>query len=405
MIDVSEIKQAIENKDVDKIKHLMSLHNLKIIDGKIIASAEQIKDSRAYWDKRQLVKKIGLNSLYGALLNSHMRFYDKRIGQSVTLCGRQIIKHMMSTINECVTGEYVHDGSSIIYGDTDSAIFTAYHKLKNDIDNGSINWNKETAIKLYDAIADQVNSSFPQFMERAFHAPPKNGAIIKAGRELVGDRALFIKKKKYAINIYDKEGKRLDVDGRPGKIKAMGLDLKRSDTPKYVQEFLTGVLERVLAGKNRDEIVATVKDFKTELSQKPSWEKGSPRATNKLTWYAELEEKSPTGRANMPGHVRAALNWNFLRRMNGDNYSMRIVDGMKVVVCKLRSNALNFTSIAYPVDELRLPAWFKDLPFDDATMENLLVDQKLDNLIGILKWDFKQDINIKSSFNDLFTFE
>ena len=41
----------------------------------------------AFWDKRQLVKKINLNSLYGAILNPGCRFFDKRIGQSTTLTG------------------------------------------------------------------------------------------------------------------------------------------------------------------------------------------------------------------------------------------------------------------------------------------------------------------------------
>jgi DNA polymerase elongation subunit (family B) len=53
-------------------------------------------DKFEYYDKRQLVRKILLNSAYGALLNEHCRFYDKRIGQSVTLSGRQIVKHMMT---------------------------------------------------------------------------------------------------------------------------------------------------------------------------------------------------------------------------------------------------------------------------------------------------------------------
>ena len=43
-----------------------------------------------YWDKRQLVKKINLNSLYGAILNPGCRFFDHRIGQSTTLTGRCI---------------------------------------------------------------------------------------------------------------------------------------------------------------------------------------------------------------------------------------------------------------------------------------------------------------------------
>jgi len=361
-------------------------------------------EERQYWDKRQLVRKILLNSAYGALLNEHCRFYDKRIGQSVTLSGRQIVRHMMSTINEIVTNEYNHEGPAIVYGDTDSCYFSAYPLLKEQIEKGMVDWNKETVIKLYDTIAEQTNSTFPGFMEQAFHAPRKNGEIIKAGRELIGDRAIFITKKRYAINIFDKEGKRLDVNGKRGNIKAMGLDLKRADTPKYVQEFLMDVLESVLAGSNKEQVIEKIKDFKNMLSQQDSWTKGSPKSVNNLTMYGEKEANSSTGKANMPGHVRGALNWNYLRRVNGDNYSMKIVDGMKVVVCKLRNNPLNFTSIAYPVDELRLPKWFIELPFDDLEMENTLVDKKIDNLLGVLNWDLKSSTDTNSTFDTLFSF-
>ena len=358
-------------------------------------------EDRDYWDKRQLVRKILLNSAYGALLNEHCRFYDKRIGQSVTLSGRQIVKHMMSTINETIAGEYAHDGNAIVYGDTDSCYFTAYPILNSQIANGELDWNKETCIRLYDSIADQANDSFPAFMERAFHAPRKNGEIIKAGRELIGDRAIFITKKRYAINIFDKEGKRKDTNGKNGDIKAMGLDLKRADTPKYIQEFLMNVLTKVLAGEQRDKVIEMVKEFKNKLSDQDSWTKGSPKSVNNLTKHTIEFEK--TGKCGV-GHARAAINWNYLRRVYGDNYSQKIVDGMKIVVCKLKDNALGFTSIAYPVDELRLPTWFKELPFDDLLMESTLVDEKIDNLIGVLDWDIKSNINTNSTFDDLFTF-
>ena len=370
---------------------------------------KQVKEAtndadREYYDKRQLVRKILLNSAYGALLNEHCRFYDKRIGQSVTLSGRQIVKHMMSQINLVVAGEYSHTGPAIVYGDTDSCYFSAYPIFKEQIDSGQMEWNKDVCIQVYDAIAEEANSSFPAFLEKAFHAPRKNGEIIKAGRELIGDRSIFITKKRYAINIFDKEGKRKDKDGKKGDIKAMGLDLKRADTPKYIQEFLMGVLEMVIQdGKGRDEVIEVIKDFKRNLSAQDSWTKGSPKGVNNLTYYGELEAKK--GKTNMPGHVRAALNWNYMRRVNSDNYSMRIVDGFKIIVCKLKSNPLGFTSIAYPTDELRLPEWFKELPFDDEAMERTLVDEKIENLLGVLDWDLRGSTDTKSTFDDLFTFE
>jgi DNA polymerase elongation subunit (family B) len=359
-------------------------------------------DMYDYYDKRQLVRKILLNSAYGALLNEHCRFYDKRIGQSVTLSGRQIVRHMMSTINESVTGDYNYEGPAIVYGDTDSCYFTAYPALKLQIESGELTWDKETCIGLYDGIADQANESFPAFMEKAFHAPRKNGEIIKAGRELIGDRSIFITKKRYAINIFDKEGKRKDKDGALGDIKAMGLDLKRADTPKYVQEFLMDVLEMVLQrGKNREDVIERVKEFKRMLVAQDSWTKGSPKSVNNLTKHTQIFDK--TGKCGV-GHARAAINWNYLRRMNSDNYSQQIVDGMKIIVCKLKPNPLGFNSIAYPVDELRLPTWFKELPFDDGAMESTLVDEKIDNLLGVLNWDIKSNIDVKSTFDDLFSF-
>ena len=356
-----------------------------------------------YYDKRQLVRKILLNSAYGALLNEHCRFYDKRIGQSVTLSGRQIVKHMMSQINLVVAGEYTHNGPAIVYGDTDSCYFSAYPTYKQQIDSGELEWNKDSCIQVYDAIADEANESFPQFCEQAFHAPRKNGAIIKAGRELIGDRTIFISKKRYAINIFDKEGKRKDKDGKAGDIKAMGLDLKRADTPKYVQEFLMEILQMVIqTGRPREEIIEKIKEFKSWLMNQDPWTKGSPKSVNNLTNHTINWEK--TGKCGV-GHAMAAINYNYLRRMNSDNYSMKIVDGMKIVVCKLKPNPLNMTSIAYPTDELRLPDWFKILPFDNELMEETLVDEKVDNLIGVLDWDIRKNTNVRSTFDELFTFE
>jgi DNA polymerase elongation subunit (family B) len=359
------------------------------------------KVEEEYWDKRQLVKKINLNSLYGAILNNGCRFFDKRIGQSTTLTGRAIAKHMAGKVNEIIAGEYNHTGKAIIYGDTDSCYFSAYKTLEKEITAGQLPWTKESVIQLYDQIGEEVNSTFPQFMLDAFHVPKSRGEVIKAGREIVGSKSLFITKKRYAVLYYDKEGKRSDVDGKPGKIKAMGLDLKRSDTPEFIQNFLSDVLELVLTGATEQQVLDHISEFRIRFKARPGWEKGSPKRANNITDYQAKEAKA--GKTNMPGHVRASINWNTLKRMYGDKYSMGITDGAKVIVCKLKPNALGFTSVAYPVDELRLPQWFKDLAFDHAEMEQTIIDNKLSNLIGVLNWDINSTEE-KNTFNSFFEF-
>ena len=366
---------------------------------KAIAAGNKVEI--AFWDKRQLVKKINLNSLYGAILNPGCRFFDKRIGQSTTLTGRAIVKHMSAEVNQTITGEYNHIGESVIYGDTDSVYFSAYSTLKTDIDAGNIPWTKETVISLYDQVADQVNGTFPKFMLNAFHCPKTRSDVIAAGREIVAKSSLFTTKKRYAALVIDEEGNRKDVNGSNGKIKAMGLDLRRSDTPVYMQDFLKDILGMVLNGGKEADIIEAIQEFRKLFKDRPGWEKGSPKAVNKLNHYRMLEEKA--GRANMPGHVRAALNWNTLKRMNGDKYSRDVVDGMKTIVCKLKQNPMGFTSVSYPTDELRLPEWFKELPFDDAAMEGAIIDKKVGNLIGVLNYDLestKQD----TTFGNLFDF-
>ena len=320
---------------------------------------------------------------------------------------------MGAKINEIITGEYSNTGLACVYGDTDSVYFSAYAVMKDQEEFKDFEWSKENVTQLYDSIGDITNESFSEFMNKAFNCPVENGSIIRAARELCAVQGLFITKKRYAVLIYDKEGKRKDVNGKLGEIKAMGLDLKRSDTPKIVQDFLSELLTILLTGGNEQIIQQKILDFRKEFRSWPGWLKGSPKRANKITYYegiinarssaADWRNSKDVVKKPIPGHVQASINWNRLRKIHGDYYSMPIQDGFKVIVCKLRNNPSGMTSVAYPVDELTLPAWFKALPFDDETMESVLIDKKVGNLLGVLKWKTLEEKN-NNSFGDLFSF-
>lgn len=89
---------------------------------KLCSKAKEDKDELMadYYDKLQYCYKIKLNSLYGALLNKHFRFYDPRMGESTTGTGRAILRHICGFVNETLTGVNDINGEAIIYGDTDS---------------------------------------------------------------------------------------------------------------------------------------------------------------------------------------------------------------------------------------------------------------------------------------------
>ena len=135
---MSAIDNLRANKTLENIKVLkdtMEKYNLHVVDGKIVPkNKKEYSDYVTFWNQRQQARKILLNSLYGALLNESMKFYDKRIGQSVTLTGRSVTKHMSSETNKIITGKY-EIGDSVVYSDTDSVIGSSMIPVKTGIED------------------------------------------------------------------------------------------------------------------------------------------------------------------------------------------------------------------------------------------------------------------------------
>lgn len=118
-INLSDLEQILSTGTKEDLNSYCQRNDLEIKNGRIYARTDEaVTAAVEFWDKRQLVRKIQLNSLYGAILNASCRFFDHRIGQSTTLTGRIIAKHMDAHVNEAITGEYDHTGKSVIYGDS-----------------------------------------------------------------------------------------------------------------------------------------------------------------------------------------------------------------------------------------------------------------------------------------------
>lgn len=329
---------------------------------------------------------------------------------------------------ECLgeTEEYVYDismahqdpfffANDILVHNTDSVYFSAVPVLPDDTE-----LDLDSALKLYDHVSDTVSESFPAFLKEEFNVPLSAGAVMQAGREVVGQAGLFITKKRYAIKCLDIEG----YQPEGGKLKIMGMDIKRSDTPEFIQDFLEEVLDDALSGLTEKQVVDKIREFKLQFKEMDPWLKGMPKRVNNLTHYTKkyqklkgldgdgnltthqklrkLKEAEPTNNM-IPGHATASIHWNMLRKMHGDNYSMAISDGMKVIVCRLKSNPMGYSSVAYPVDELHLPEWFRELPFDCETMEQSVLDKKIKNVLGAMNWDLTQ-INHSTALSEFFDF-
>lgn len=358
-------------------------------------SAEYLhaKTQEEYFDLLQLTRKIQLNSCYGALLNAFFRFFRMEMGASVTATGRQITTHMMGTIGELLTGifsllksytEINKDGSvskfyetdaesPVIYGDTDSAYFKTYAN------------NKKDAVEIADAIADGVNESFTSFMINSFNCQaPDFHDLIKAGREIVAIRGLFQAKKKYMLKVVDLEGVATD------KLKSMGSEIKKADTPKPIQKFLKNTVDLILDGKEFAEVEKHVNIQRKKLFSKSSYNDiihlGVARSANNFeSQYNDFKRFELTGkhRVRLPGHIRASVNYNELALLEEGQGASLIQSGDKVKVFYLLPNARKIKSIAFPSDISKFPKWFDDqYKVDVKLTEEKMIDAKLEGIFS-----------------------
>lgn len=416
--DFKKLNNLLENGSKEDFNSFLLEWGLENINGNLGPKEDYkrlYKDAEEYWNKQSTVLKLKLNGSYGGILNPSMKFFDQRIGQSTTLSGRSITKHMSAKANELIDGNYDQNGISTIANDTDSWYGSLWPLIKKDVETHKLDWNKDKAIQVYDDITNVVNSTFAEYLNQTFNVPLERGTLIKAVREIVASTGYFVKKKRYALNYFDKKGKRYDSDGKEGKIKITGLDLKRADTPKFIKDFLLEIVTDLLHGKTEHDIIEKIRKFREDFIKRKPWEKGVPKSVNNVSKYMEEQDRfladKLAGRNTqkgftVPGHVRASWNWNQLRDMYKDYHSTKIVDGHKIVLCYLKEgNMYNMTSIAHPIDEVHLPDWFTSLPFDEDRMEQTVLNAKLKNLLGVLKWDLQKSTKEAEHFETFFNFE
>lgn len=361
-------------------------------DAKLYAKYMQ---EAAYADRLQYVFKIKLNSLYGALSNLYFRFYDLRMGESTTATGRAILRHQCRKVSEILDGNYnvdfpmyetvkeciehglepkhalhgplfnsAYQSESVVYGDTDSCYF---HTHQTD---------KESAIAVADAVAEQVNASFPEFMRQNFLCQPGFDTLIKAAREVVSDNGIFVQKKRYALHLIDVDGKAVD------KMKVMGLDTKKTILPKQISIDLNNFIEDWLKGTSWEETAERLVEYKEHLVKSGLILKyGLPTGVNNVEKYTAAYLKEGT-KARLPGGVAAAIHYNLALAESGDKISTPITSGMKIRKYYLKHKVGKFKTIALPTDLEEIPEWFKqNYVIDEKAMIQRLVDNPINNIV------------------------
>jgi DNA polymerase elongation subunit (family B) len=380
--------------------------------GKNKSDAEYIEAQQQadYYDMLQGVRKVLLNSSYGATLNEFCRFHDSRLGASTTATGRQITTFMIETIGSLLSGnntkviktvstedmsaQYTYDGNEIIYGDTDSC----YACVQND------SLSKEEVVEIADAVVTETNSRFPAFMSDAFMCTSKFNSLIKANREVVAASGIFQAKKKYMLYVVNLEGKDIDKEDKKS-FKTMGSDIKMSTTPEKIKQFLKKVTLDILYGVDKSEIESYIIGFRDHFDANDHGinpldiaTQGSAKVLEEYYQKWSRLEKKGLGKVTLPGHIRASINYNECIKMFNDKVSLPITSGSKIKTVYLKKNDHDFKSLAFPADTETFPKWFnQNFQVDMKVMEEKLIDNKLQNIFVALGWIVP---TVQSQFNN-----
>jgi DNA polymerase elongation subunit (family B) len=203
-------------------------------------------------DKRQLGYKVTANSLYGQMGSAVSTFFEKDVAASITAIGRMMITYAKRMVEEIYgdslytnkQGETVRTRSSYVYGDTDSVFFT--FNLEDPITGQPIRGTKalEFTIEIAQEAAHLCSLYLP---------PP-----MKLTYEKTLMSFILLSKKRYVGMLYE-------FNPHKGKLKFMGLPLKRRDACDYLKDVYGGILTILM--KEPDNIEKAITFLNTSLKQ------------------------------------------------------------------------------------------------------------------------------------------
>ena len=310
----------------------------------------------------QMVRKISLNSAYGAIGNEWFRYFELGLAEAVTSSGQLAIKWVENAVNKYLNNILGTDADYVVAIDTDS-IYVRFDELVQKV-------NPQNPIEFLDQVADGkmqdvINNCYSELAD--YTNAYQNKMVM--GREVIADKAIWTAKKRYIMNVHDNEGVRLNEP----KLKMMGIETAKSSTPAWVRSKLEDAIKVLMKGDEKlvhDFVADARKEFKTlELS-----EIAFPRKVNGIYEY---ENAVTIYKKSTPMHVRASLMFNHLLKQKGLDMQFEPIQSgehIKFIYLKIpnpsKENVIGFINNLPREFELH-PYIDYDLQFDKSFIEPL----------------------------------
>jgi len=338
----------------------------------------------------QQVRKIQLNSAYGAIGNEWFRYFDVGMAEAITLSGQLSIRWIQESLNKYFNETLETDGVDyIIASDTDSVYIRLGDLVKKKCDTDNV----------VDYLDDYSTNTLEPFIEEEYG---KLAELMNAyqnkmvmGREVIADCGIWTAKKRYMLNVWDSEGVRY----KKPKLKIMGIETTRSSTPQVVREWLKKSISIILTG-TESEMIRFVDEKRREFNGLDVEDIAFPRGVSNLDKY---RDHSGIYRKSTPIAVKGALIYNhFVKEKGLDRKYNLINDGEKVKFVMLkRQNPIAGPKgdqvISFP-NRLPLELGLQKYVDYDKQFEKSFLDP-LTSILDTVRWRTEQVSTLEGLFS------
>jgi len=311
---------------------------------------EKTKDRELYKEvarlnNLQMAKKIQLNSAYGALGNKYFRWYDINHAEAITMSGQLSIRWIADRLNEYLNKLLKSDNMDyVVASDTDSVYLCLGPLIKSTMPDET---DKKKIVEYVDKICSKV---LEPFIDKAYQQlADRMGSYAQKmfmKREAIADKAIWIAKKRYILNVWDLEGVRYEK----AKLKMSGIEAVKSSTPSFCRDGLKESFEIIMNGTEAD-LQKYITEFRTKFKTMPFHAIAFPRGVSEISkWKGRGAEMYKSG---TPIHVKGSLLFNHLVRTKGlSNKYQTIADADKIKFCYLKFPNPYSTNVISCPDEL-----------------------------------------------------
>jgi DNA polymerase elongation subunit (family B) len=296
--------------------------------------------------------------------NQYFNYFDQRIAEAITYSGKLTILWAERAMNAAMSKLAEKDDDYVIAIDTDSL----YVNMKPLIDK----FNPKSPV---DFLAKTGGEYFEKMLNKEYSELFNHMNCIEnrmdMEREVIADRGLWTAKKRYILNVLDKEGVRY---AEP-KLKIMGIEAIKSSTPEIVRNKFKESFKIIMEG-DEERTQEFIADFREEFGKLAPEDISFPRGVSNV---AKWVDGNTVYKKGTPIHARGSILFNNrIKELGLDKKYEMIKNGEKIKFTYLKlPNPIKENIISYPVmlpKELNLHQYIDyDAQFEKAFLEPIRV--------------------------------